>query len=157
MHKNAIRHGCLAGLCATTSALGAGPGLSRVQTRVFDIEYAVNNEAMPLDTVRMWYTLDEGLSWHPYGYDEDRQSPMRFRAPSDGLFGFYFRVTNLAGVSGEVPSSSTKPQTRVFVDSVEPVVQLHKVRQTSMLGRRVVQLRWTAVDSHLITRPIEFE
>ncbi|MCH8147012.1 MAG: tetratricopeptide repeat protein [Planctomycetes bacterium] len=157
MHKYAIRHGCLAGLCATTAALGAETRFSHVQTRVFDIEYAVNNDALPLDTVRMWYTLDEGRSWHPYGYDEDRQSPLRFQAPSDGLFGFYFRVTNLAGISGAVPSSSTKPQARVFVDSVEPVVQLHKVRQTSMLGRRVVQLRWTAVDSHLTTRPIEFE
>ena len=157
MHKRALRHGCLAILCVFATAQGEESQFSRVKTRVFDIEYAVNDDALPLDTVRMWYTLDDGRSWQAYGYDEDRQSPIRFQAPSDGLFGFYFRVTNLAGVSGEVPTSSTQPQSQVFVDSVAPVVQLHKVRQTSMLGRRIVQLRWTAVDSHLTTRPIEFE
>ena len=157
MHKKTFRHGCLAVLCAFATALGAEPRLARIQTRVFDIEYAVNDDALPLDTVQMWYTLGDGRSWQAYGYDEDRQSPMRFQAPSDGLFGFYFRVTNLAGVSGHVPTSPTEPQTRVFVDSVVPVVQLHKVRRTSILGRRVVQLRWTAVDSHLTARPIQFE
>lgn len=157
MHKKALRHGCLTILCVFATAQGAEPRFSRVQTRVFDIEYAVNDDALPLDTVQMWYTLDDGRSWHAYGYDEDRQSPMRFQAPSDGPFGFYFRVTNLAGVSGDVPTSPTEPQARVFVDSVAPVVQLHKVRQTSILGRRVVQLRWTAVDSFLTTRPIELE
>ena len=157
MHKTTLRHGCLAVLCAFATARGAEPRLARIQTRVFDIEYAVNDDALPLDTVQMWYTLGDGRSWQAYGYDEDRQSPMRFQAPSDGLFGFYFRVTNLAGVSGHVPTSPTEPQTRVFVDSVVPVVQLHKVRRTSILGRRVVQLRWTAVDSHLTARPIQFE
>lgn len=157
MHKKAWRHGCLGILCVFVTAQGAEPQFARIQTRVFDIEYAVNDDALPLDTVQMWYTLDDGRSWQAYGYDEDRQSPMRFQAPSDGLFGFYFRVTNLAGVSGDVPTSPTEPQARVFVDAVIPVVQLHKVRQTSMLGRRVVQLRWTAIDSHLTARPIQFE
>ena len=157
MHKISLRHGCLAFLCVLTTALGAEPRLARVQTRVFDIEYTVNDDALPLDTVQMWYTLGDGRSWQAYGYDEDRQSPIRFRAPSDGLYGFYFRVTNLAGVSSDVPTSPTEPQARVFVDAVVPVVQLHKVRQTSMLGHRGIQLRWTAVDSHLTARPIEFE
>ena len=105
MHKRALRHGCLAILCVFATAQGEESQFSRVKTRVFDIEYAVNDDALPLDTVRMWYTLDDGRSWQAYGYDEDRQSPIRFQAPSDGLFGFYFRVTNLAGVSGEVPTS----------------------------------------------------
>lgn len=157
MHKKTLRHGCLASLCVLATAQGAEPRLARIQTRVFDIEYAVNDDALPLDTVQMWYTLDDGRSWQAYGYDEDRQSPMRFQAPSDGLYGFYFRVTNLAGVSSDVPTSPTAPQARVFVDTVVPVVQLHKVRRTSMLGRRGVQLRWTAIDSHLTARPIEFE
>ena len=80
MHKKTLRHGCLATLCVLTTAQGAEPRLTRIQTRVLDVEYAVNDDALPLDTVQMWYTLDEGRSWQAYGYDEDRQSPMRFRA-----------------------------------------------------------------------------
>ena len=157
MHMEAFRHGCLMNLCILAVVYGAEPQFARVQTRVFDIDYAINDAALPVDTVQLWYTVDGGRSWHAYGYDEDRQSPMHFQAPSDGLFGFYFRVTNLAGISGDVPSASTEAQAHVFVDSAAPVVQLHKIRQTTILGRRVVQFRWTAVDSHLTSRPIELE
>jgi Tfp pilus assembly protein PilF len=41
------------------------------------------------------------------------------------------------------------------VDYTPPVVQLHPVRQTTQLGQRVLQIRWTAVDSQLSVRPIE--
>ena len=90
----AFRHGCLMNLCILAVVYGAEPQFARVQTRVFDIDYAINDAALPVDTVQLWYTVDGGRSWHAYGYDEDRQSPMHFQAPSDGLFGFYFRVTN---------------------------------------------------------------
>lgn len=153
----AFWHGCLWSLCVLAPVYGAESQIARVQTRVFDIEYSINDAALPVDTVQLWYTVDGGRSWHAYGYDEDRQSPMHFMAPSDGPFGLYIRVTNLAGISGEVPSASTEPQAHVFVDSVAPVVQLHKVRQTTILGRPVAQFRWTAVDSHLTSRPIELE
>ena len=58
----------------------------RVNTRVFDIEYEVNAASLPLDAVQLWYTKDGGKSWHQYGPDDDRQSPISFEAPAEGLY-----------------------------------------------------------------------
>jgi Flp pilus assembly protein TadD len=147
-------HGCLMGvLCLTCPAQGGDP--ARVQSRVFDIEYAVNREALPLDAVDLWYTLDRGQSWHKYGADDDRQSPFVFHAPSEGLFGLFFVVTNATGASSQPPTASTKPHRWVFVDYTPPIAQLHPPRVTSATGQPVVQIRWTAIDTHLVSRPIE--
>ncbi len=128
-----------------------------VQSRVFDIEYKVNASATPLESVSLWYTSDGGLSWHHYGFDEDRQSPMAFNAPSEGLLGFLFVMKNSAGQSSAAPSAGTRPHLRAFVDFTPPVVQLHPPRQTSALGQRVLQIRWAAIDANLPSRAVEIE
>ena len=156
MTRELLRHGCL--------ALAAGAGLAsaalagdhlRIQTRVFEIEYDVNDAALPLDSVQLWYTLDQGTSWHLYGQDEDRQSPITFHAPSEGQYGFFFVLTNATGASSAPPTPSTKPHLRALVDFTTPVVQLHDLRQTTLLGQRVLQVRWTAIDTNLSARPVE--
>lgn len=129
--------------------------LSVVQVPVFDIEYKVNEAALPLESVRLWYTTDGGLTWAEFGKDEDRISPIRFRAPSEGVFGFYFVLTNSAGPSSAPPAKSTKPQQVVLVDSTPPLVQLHQARAVPGVDEVTVQFRWSAVDSHFPPRPIE--
>lgn len=137
-------------------ALRARAGdLIPVPMRVFDVEYAVPADAHPLSSVQLWYTTDSGETWHQYGYDEDRQSPITFHAPTEGAFGFFFVVANASGTSAQPPGRGTAPQLQVFVDYTLPVVQLHDLRQTSSLGRRVVQVRWTAIDAQLPPRPVE--
>lgn len=42
-----------------------------------------------------------------------------------------------------------------MVDYTAPVVQLHALRQTTLLAQRVLQIRWTAIDAHLVARPVE--
>lgn len=123
-------------------------------SRVFDIEYVVNDNAQPLDLVQLWYTLDRGNTWQEYGLDQDRQSPITFHAPQEGLYGFYLILTNKTGASGGAPTPATTPHQWVFVDYTKPVVQLHKPRQTTSMGERVLQIRWTAIDSNLTPRPI---
>src|ERR1043166_3310260 len=118
-----------------------------VQTPIFDIEYKVNEAALPLESVRLWYTTDGGLSWSDFGKDEDRISPIRFRAPSEGMYGFYFVLTNSAGPSSAPPAKTTKPQQAVLVDSTPPLVQLHQVRAAPGMEEITVQIRWSAVDS----------
>ena len=158
MQPSVTRHGCLAVLVSITLATntGADPP-ARVQSRVFEIDYEVNEAALPLESVHLWYTLDEGSTWHQYGFDGDAQPPLTFHAPAEGLYGFFVRVTNATGASSDPPTSSSKPHHTAFVDFTPPVVQLHALRQTTMLGQRVLQIRWTAIDAHLPTRPVELE
>lgn len=127
----------------------------RVNTRVFEIDYDTDEAALPLESVQLWYTVDQGRSWHHYGADADRQSPMVFHAPSEGLFGFFFVLTNQAGSSSQPPGTSTKPQLEAFVDFTPPIVQVQPLRMTEVLGERLLQIRWTAVDQNFGSRPIE--
>ena len=128
---------------------------SVVNAPAFDIEYRVNEAAMPLESVRLWYTLDGGATWIEYGRDEDRISPIRFRSPGEGLYGFYFVLTNGAGPSSEPPAPGTPPQQLALVDYTPPLVQLHQVRATAGVDETIVQIRWSAVDADFGPRPIE--
>lgn len=144
---------------AAALALDAPPSsnVPRVNARVFEIDYATDEAALPLESVQLWYTLDQGRSWHHYGADGDRQSPIVFHAPSEGLFGFFFVLTNQAGSSSPPPGTSTKPQLEVFIDFTPPIIQLQPLRMAEVLGERVLQIRWTAVDQNFGPRPIELQ
>ncbi len=142
-------------LAAGVAVPARGEDTDRVRSRTFDVEYFVNENALPLDSVQLWFTHGDDGTWHQFGFDEDRHSPITFHAPDEGLFGFFLVLTNSTGASSEPPTPSVKAHQRVFVDFSQPVVQLHAIRQTTQLGQRVLQIRWTAVDSHLTVRPIE--
>ncbi len=153
-----MRHGCPI-LAVTTLICALSPAASaqvqRLGVRAFDIEYYVNDDALPLDSVQLWYTQDDGGTWNEYGLDEDRQSPFPFHAPDEGTFGFFFVMSNTTGASSAAPAEGTPPQQRVLVDFTPPVVQLHPLRTTTSLGQTVVHIRWTAIDTQLTSRPIE--
>ncbi len=139
--------------CLVCAAFGDPP--LRVRSQVLEIEYEVDESALPLVSAQLWYTMDEGQSWQFYGSDDDRQSPILFNATVEGKYGFYFVLRNTVGVSSADPTSGTQPQLQAFVDYTPPVVQLHDLRQTTLLGQRVVQIRWTAIDTNLTSRPVE--
>lgn len=138
-----------------TSSVAPETEVLRVAAQGFDIEYEVNEAALPLSAVRLWYTADGGANWQFYGEDEDRHPPFGFLAPREGEFGFYLVMVNASGVSSPAPTTQTKPQLKAFVDYAAPVVQLHLPTQTTALSQRVLQIRWTAVDANFPSRPIQ--
>lgn len=152
-----FRHGCLLVACLAVFTTQAIADVARVRSRVFELDYHINAAAQPLESVQLWYTTDDGITWHLYGYDDDRQSPVSFSAPSEGKFGFCVLAVNAAGPSSQQPARGTKPQAWVFVDYTPPVVQLHSIQPTTILGQRVIQLRWSAVDAQLPPRPVAVE
>ena len=156
MDARVIGAGCLWwGLVAAAVVAGSVDEPVEVPVRTFEIEYAVNPEAEPLDAVQVWYTMDRGSSWHLYGVDADRQSPVAFNAPAEGLYGLYIVLTNATGPSSPPPTASDAAHSWVFVDYTAPVVQVHPPRLTAVLGESVLQIRWTALDDHLTNRPVE--
>lgn len=145
----------LLGACA--SVVRSDEGSTPVRARVFDIQYRINEDAFPLTSVHVWYTLDRGKTWHDSGPDEDLQSPITFEAPEEGLYGFLLVATNRTGPSSYAPHEATAPHLWAQVDATPPVVQLHRPRLAVVLGRRVVQVRWSALDAHFAPRPITIE
>ena len=152
-------HGRLLLLAATffscVPAWGEEPML--VRSQAFEIEYQINEQAQPIESVALWYTTDQGENWFNFGSDEDRQSPIGFRAEREGLYGFYLVAANAAGASGAPPHRGTMPHFRALVDFTSPVVQLHSLRQVTMLGQRTIQIRWTAIDANFTARPLTLE
>jgi len=145
----------------TTVSLQAVPppadhDIQKAQSRRLEIDYQVNESALPLTRVELWYTRDGGETWHNFGLDEDRQSPIQFDAAEEGLYGFCFLLENKIGSSGDPPQPGTTPQQWCFVDYTPPIVQLHAVHveQRDSLRPRL-QIRWTAIDGHFDPRPIE--
>jgi Flp pilus assembly protein TadD len=156
MQRSWVGHGCLFAVVVLSIAASTDADeYARASSRVFDVKYAVNQEALPLDSVVLWYTADRGESWHQYGADEDRRSPCVFNAPSEGLFGLFFVVTNATGASSQPPHADTRPHQWVYVDYTPPILQLHEPRVTTVIGETVVQIRWAAIDAHLTSRPVE--
>lgn len=128
-----------------------------VQTRQVEIDYEINREALPIQSVEIWMTPDQGVSWKMIGLDEDLQSPATFEAPTEGLLGLLLIIKNATGPSSLPPSGSTPPQRWILVDATPPVVQLHPLQQSVASGERVVQIRWTAIDAYLTDRPVELQ
>jgi hypothetical protein len=159
MNQRTLGHGCLSIIVClgTGPALADGSEVAQARTRVFDLHYEVDRASLPIESVALWYASDGGRSWHQYGFDEDRRSPMAFTAPTEGAYGFYFVVTNRSGVSGPPPDATTTPHARAFVDFTPPVVQIYPPRTAQTAGQRVVQIRWTAIDANLDARPIRLE
>ncbi|MGB0715993.1 MAG: tetratricopeptide repeat protein [Phycisphaerae bacterium] len=128
-----------------------------VRHKEFAIAYEVNEAALPLDSVELWYTRDRGFTWTMYGTDPDLRSPVAFLAPREGLYGFYFRMVNKTGASGKSPEPGIRPHLSAFIDFSPPVVFLNPLVLTENMGRRMIQLRWAAMDTQLADRPIQIE
>lgn len=151
-------HGCLfLAVCVCSPGIVHAQEHARIQSLVFDIEYAVSEEALPLTSVQLWYRVDGDGTWSKFGIDEDRQSPIPFRASREGEYEFFLVAINGTGASSASPTSTTPAHVKTFVDCTPPVVQLHPLQPTMMLGQRVVQIRWTAIDAHFGARPIAIE
>lgn len=132
-----------------------GDDLPLVRTKRFAIHYDVADSSGPLQAVGLWYTQDEGETWHNYGNDPDRVSPFDFIAPGEGLYGFCLILKSAGGVSADPPSSGTKPQLWAFVDYTPPILQLHFARfEKDNPSTRRIQIRWTAFDQFPLKRPI---
>ena len=156
MSHNPFWYGCLSvAIGATSVAAGADPDAIQVRSRVFDIEYSLNEDALPLASVQLWCTSDGGATWKDFGFDDDRQSPIVFHAPMEGLYGFFVVLANATGPSSAGPTPKTQPHLWAFVDYTPPIVQLHPLRPTTLLGQRVLQVRWTAIDPNFGARPVE--
>ncbi len=109
----------------------------------------------PSTRVVLWYTRDRGATWHRYGEDPDGRSPFVFEAPAEGLYGFILIADDGSRASAPDPKPHDPPQRWVFVDYTPPLLQWHAIEpDEDFATRRILRLRWTAYDDHLLSRPI---
>jgi Tfp pilus assembly protein PilF len=132
-----------------------GDDLPRVRSKRFEITYELDRPDLPLTQVQLWFTIDLGETWHNYGTDGDKTSPVEFIAPNEGIYGFYLLIQNGAGASGQPPGFGTEPQQWAFVDYTPPLAQLHYAKfENDDPSTGTVHIRWTAFDQFASKRPI---
>ncbi len=158
-----VRHGglSLAAIWAAALPLGGAPpqidgAVPAVNSRVLDVSYSVHSASLPLQQVDLWVTADGGDRWKPYRSESSGQSPLRFRAEHDGVYGFFLVLHNKVGASSGPPQPGQQPHQWVLVDSAAPLVQIKQVRviQREPFERPVLVVSWTAFDAHLGDRPV---
>lgn len=129
---------------------------TRSSTLQFDIEYAVDDVGSAgLQSVVLWWTSDGGATWRSGGKDDDRVSPVRFRAPQDGTYGFVLQaIDNAHRASVPDPAAGAAPQRVTIVDTAAPVVALVAPVEGVLAGGAPCTVLWTASDANLGPAPV---
>lgn len=148
MHRAAI------GLILTIASFGWGADVRYVATRVVLLAFATANQA-PVEQVDLWVTRDGGKTWSREPGRPCGRQTLAFQAPADGWYGFYLVLHNSAGVSADPPAAGTEPHSMAIVDTVAPVLQLHRGSEPPrIVAGCPFSLRLSLIDEHLGPRPL---
>ena len=142
-------------ICGQAMAADSAPTPpTPVRSRHLSLEYRLTG-AQAGAVVDLWYTRDRGRTWHPGDDKGYPASPIRFRVPAEGLYGWVISLRNDPDSPTSAPMAGTQPQRWVFVDATPPLLQWEGVEPAEDFATsRRVYLRWTAYDSNLPVRPI---
>ncbi len=127
----------------------AQPELRYIASRAVVLAYAVD-EAVPVDAVELWFRRTPDQPWAPVEFEAMRPGCLTYNAPDDGPYDFYLILRNAGGASAPPPTATAAPHARIMVDTVPPVVQIHRaqVRSLAAMDRRL-SVELTASDEHL--------
>ncbi len=137
------------------AATPGGSGARVVNSRTFDVEYALESIGpWGVAKVELWGTHDGGRTWQSFGVDNDNRSPVRATVPTAGVYGFRILVDGANGAAAPRPRNGDKPDLVVAVDLEPPTAELlsAEVGQRNLTGHLVV--RWAVADTNLEPRPI---
>ncbi len=103
-----------------------------------------------LEDSELFYTLDQGASWRRSvialnKWPEAGESPyFVFNAPSDGLYGFYYRRPDVAK-----PQDAGSIQSKAFIDTTSPWVQVQSPQEGNSYQKgEVVEIRYQSDDDN---------
>lgn len=121
----------------------------------FELDYSVESVGSSgVGKVELWGTRDGGRSWHSYGIDEDRQSPLLAELQEEGIFGFRIAVQSGTGFGGQAPASGEPPDVWVAVDVVKPYARILAIEPGQQDRAGQLEIRWQADDETLAAYPI---
>ncbi|MFQ5412333.1 MAG: hypothetical protein ACE5EC_08535, partial [Phycisphaerae bacterium] len=129
--------------------------ITLVASRTIDIRYAVQPSSDPLRRVDLWFTRDRGQTWEMAPSKITLEKPLRFHAPSAGLYGLYLVLHN-ASAATPPPAEGTKAHQWVrIVDQRPPEVQILTVRPDDRFDlNREIHIRWRVEDDNCGDRPV---
>ncbi len=120
-----------------------------------DIRYAVQPSQDPLRRVDLWFTRDCGETWELAPLKITLENPLRYEAPSPGLYGFYLVLHN-THTATPPPTEGAKAHKWVrIVDQRLPEVQILSIRPDERFDlNREIHIRWRVEDDNCGDRPV---
>jgi len=136
-----------------------------VRSRTVNVNYFIAPQSRAdIDRIELWYALGQDGPWMFYGYDQDRAAPVRFIAPSEGMYRFIVVAIDRWGRSscgsgkrttpddpGFIPSGTPAQQT-VFIDYTAPQLYLRNPQTNSHNNQ--VEINWMGFDPYLSDHPV---
>ncbi len=124
----------------------------------FEVSYKAKDHGdAGIRTIEMYFSPDDGETWHLYGKDLDRTSPFQMTS-SDGMVGLYLASEDRLGNATRTPESGTDPMHTITIDTRPPELQLLKPSSEQILtGGKTVNVEWNYSDPHPLKNGVEVQ
>lgn len=126
-----------------------------VNSTRFQINYSADEVGKSgLSSVALYYTND-GINWHFYGEDDDRQSPFDdIIVNGEGQYGFILVARSGAGVGDDPPAPGDPPQITIEVDITPPDIRFDPPEPGTGPAAGILSITWSVYDINLDSRSI---
>ena len=146
-------------LCAPILCSGLARGqtvagdLSYTKQTYFRIPFQTDPSERRLKQVQLYYSNDQGQSWHPYNSVAPDQHFFDFQASADGVYWFAVRTVDADGRGNPLNMQGAKPGLKVCVDTQAPTIRLRALQPRD--GE--VGVEWDVRDDNLDAASLRLE
>src|SRR5262249_31851408 len=98
--------------------------VSYTKQTYFRIPFNTDPSERRLKQVQLYYSTDQGQSWHPYNSVTPDQRFFDFQAPADGVYWFAVRTVDVDGRGNPLNMQGARPGLKVCVDTQPPTIRL---------------------------------
>jgi hypothetical protein len=121
----------------------------------FNLDYSVDAVGPSgVEKVELWVTRNGGRDWDLGWLDEDLESPLLVEVENEGIYGFRVVVVGRNGLASQSPRAGDLADLWVGVDVTKPIAEITSAAYGSGSYAGQLDIRWTAVDDHLGSRPV---
>lgn len=119
--------------------------VSYTKQTFFRIPFNTDPSERRLKQVQLYYSTDQGQTWHPYNHVTPDQKFFDFQASGDGVYWFAVRTVDADGRGNPLTMQGVRPGLKVCVDTQPPTIRLKPLpsRETE------VGVEWEVRDDNL--------
>jgi len=143
-----VRYVTAAGALVALALRTSGDEVRYVPSQQMLLSLATDNPRA-ITSIELWVTANGGQVWRCEPTERAGDILLRFRAPTDGRFGFFVILGSDAGPSAQSPPAGIAPQVECVVDTVPPTLQLHAAEVDADRADRQLRLRVSVLDENL--------
>jgi len=127
--------------------------LSYTKQTFFRIPFQTDPSERRLKQVQLYYSNDQGQSWHPYNSVAPDQHFFDFQASADGVYWFAVRTVDADGRGNPLNMQGARPGLKVCVDTQAPTIRLRALQPRD--GE--VGVEWDVRDDNLDAASLRLE